>query len=292
MGANTSIAWATHTFNPWIGCTRVSSGCVNCYAETQDARGIYGGTKHWGPGKPRHLTSESYMSQPFAWNDEQRRHEHVHFSRGTMPEARPRVFCLSMGDICDPDAPPQRLEQTLQTIEQTPYLDWLLLTKRPERYAEVLTGRVGRGPLPYFPPNLWLGTTTEDQQRHDERVPELLSVPAAVWWLSMEPMLGPIVLHTSLIARAKRFPGRVWVICGGESGRGARPFDLGWAWHLQAQCKQAGILFFMKQLGAFPVRQGGRYPTPGDRRKGGNMEDWPPRLRQQQVPGSIVLAAT
>lgn len=108
MGANTSIAWATHTFNPWIGCTRVSPGCVNCYAETQDARGLYGGTKHWGPGKPRHLTSEAYMRQPFAWNEEQRQHERVHLERGTMPVSRPRVFCLSMGDICDPDAPPHR----------------------------------------------------------------------------------------------------------------------------------------------------------------------------------------
>jgi protein gp37 len=172
MSANTGIAWTDHTFNPWWGCQRVSPGCEHCYAETFDHR--LGG-KHWGPQAERRFFGDAHWNEPRKWNKAARE-----------AGVRKRVFCASMADVFEArdDLNGERL-RLWQLIEETPWLDWQLLTKRPENVAKILTARWLENPRP----NVWIGTTVEDQKRADERVPELLKVPAAVRFLSVEPLL-------------------------------------------------------------------------------------------------------
>ena len=214
MSTATKIEWCDATFNPWIGCTKVSPGCAHCYAATLDSqrysKNLGGGTKvapvsHWGPGAPRHLTST--WRDPIKWNRQAAPDfagPHPWFSG-----PRPRIFCASLADWLDSEVPLAWLSDLLALIRGTPHLDWLLLTKRPQNWrsrlqelastqadigsqiaSEWLSGR----PLP----NIWVGTTTEDQARADERIPLLLQIPARVRFLSCEPMLGPVDLSSVL----------------------------------------------------------------------------------------------
>lgn len=241
MGADSSIEWTTHTFNPWWGCQKVSPGCANCYALTLSKR--YGHDV-WGPAKTtgRRMMSENYWQQPLKWN-----------KAAEVAGERKRVFCASMADVFE--ANPQLTEskaRLFELIEQTPWLDWLLLTKRPENIM---------GMIPYawhLEPrtNVWYGTSVEDQQRADERIPELLQVPAAVRFLSCEPLLGPVDIDGWLweddgpnYRNGNRVLGIDWVICGGESGHGARPMHPDWARSLRNQCQAAGIAYHFKQHG-------------------------------------------
>lgn len=228
MGANTGIEWATHTFNAWEGCVRVSEACRFCYAERRDQQ--YHGGSHWGPGSTRKKMSESYWRQPLKWNAKAK-------AEGT----RPRVFCSSLADVFEdhPDLVIPRNE-LFELIDSTPYLNWLILTKRPENikrlwpfgfYDDLFTWQ-----------NIWIGTTVENQEYADKRIPELLKIPAKVRFLSIEPMLGAIDL--SLYADSISL-----VIAGGESGPNARPSHPDWFRSLRDQCQAAGVVFFFKQWG-------------------------------------------
>lgn len=223
MGEASKIEWTDHTFNPWVGCQRVSPGCDHCYAEGWAKRS---GMVQWGPHGERKRTSEANWRKPIKWAKDARNH---------LP-ARQRVFCASLADVFDNRAEPQWRADLFALIQATPGLDWLLLTKRPENIRKMLPDDWGNG---Y--PNVWLGTTTEDQPHYDRRWPILRDIPAAVRFISYEPALGSL---TTL--RCEGAPD--WIICGGESGPGRRPFDLQWAYDLQADCALSGIAFFMKQI--------------------------------------------
>ncbi|WP_421988519.1 phage Gp37/Gp68 family protein [Roseococcus sp.] len=269
MGADTKIEWADHTFNPWTGCQRVSPGCDHCYAEAQAKRNTstFGA---WGAHAERKRTSESYWRQPLKWNSEA-------CKAGT----RPRVFCASMADVFDNQVPESWRADLWNLIAATPHLDWLLLTKRPQLIAKMLP--VASAPNPDYRPwpepwpwrNVWLGTTVENQAEADRRIPQLLAVPAAKRFLSCEPLLGAVDLRkvqgpngiqvVDSLRGTSRDPewsapsARIdWVICGGESGPGARPMHPDWARSLRDQCAAAGAPFFFKQWGDWkPICEGG-----------------------------------
>lgn len=245
MAENSKIEWTDHTFNPWWGCTRVSPGCVHCYAETFDKR-VHGKEKaHWGVSAGRRFFGDKHWNEPLKWN-----------AKAGAEGIRRRVFCASMADVFEDR--PELVEpraRLFALIEATPGLDWLLLTKRPENME-----RLARDVWPdEWPPNVWAGCTVEDQQRADERILELVSVPAAIRFLSCEPLIGPVDLRRWLeidrLIDSKEWersgfrPEIDWVICGGESGHGARPMDPEWARSLRDQCQAAGVAFLFKQWG-------------------------------------------
>ena len=238
MAKDSAIEWTHHTFNPWWGCTKVSPGCKHCYAEIW-AKRI--GRALWGPKAPRRLLSDDYWKQPLAWNREAHR----------LGERR-RVFCASMADVFEDRAELDTQRKRLWTvIEQTPCLDWLLLTKRPENVTKL---------APYgsvWPHNVWLGATAENQRWLDKRIVQLSRIPVRVLFLSCEPLLGPLDFG-SWIERSRRNELRLvdWVIAGGESGHHARPANPEWFSSLRDQCVAAGIRFHFKQYGNWkPIAQ-------------------------------------
>lgn len=252
MGENTAIEWCDHSWNPWSGCTRVSAACDHCYAEAMAKRAprTFGS---WVPGGARKRTSEANWREPLRWN---RAAEKV--------GGRFRVFCASMADVFDNQVYPAWRCDLWDLIWETAHLDWLLLTKRPQNIAKMLPVKAqgaladwGRGW-----PNVWLGTTVENQAEADRRIPHLLSVPAHVHFVSCEPLLGPLDIRRHLIGHEDHggtgqcigwTPPIDWVICGGESGPRARPMHPDWARSLRDQCQAAGAPFFMKQMGG-PVK--------------------------------------
>lgn len=239
MGNSTEISWCHHTYNTHWGCQRWSPGCENCYAETLALRW---GHKIWGPPKttPRRLFGDKHWAEPIGWD----------LAAAAAGERR-RVFCASMSDVFEdhPMLPPVR-ERLWDLIGRTPNLDWLLLTKRPENIAAMMPDR--------YWPNVWLGTSTEDQQRADERVPVLLRYRdlAPVLFLSVEPMLAPIDLSIAIGDRVTT-ADIDWCIVGGESGPRHRPFDTDWARSLRDQCAAADIAYFFKQHGGRTHAEGG-----------------------------------
>ncbi|WP_217923800.1 DUF5131 family protein [Miltoncostaea oceani] len=304
MGADSAIQWTHHTFNPWRGCTHVSPGCEHCYAEALSKRNpAQLGT--WGAGGTRVIASESYWRQPERWN-----------RAAEKAGERHRVFCASLADVFEDrpelDEPRVRL---LDLIIATPHLDWLLLTKRPEN-ARTILREVERGArwvgstFAEAFPNVWLGTTVEDQRRADERIPILLDTPAAVRFLSCEPLLGPVDL-VEPVRRHRNGPlpfrtaGIDWIIVGGESGPKARPMDLAWARSLVEQGQRAAVPVFVKQLGRRPVyavdHRGGDgmdvrvtgatslYAVPGIAHShGGDIDEWPADLQVREFPTAAV----
>lgn len=230
MAKNSKIEWTTHTFNPWWGCVKMSPACKFCYAESWSKRL---GQKVWGINAERRFFGEKHWAEPLAWNRE-----------AQSSNERPRVFCASMADVFedrrDLDAERRKL---WRLIEQTPALDWLLLTKRPD-LVQALTPWDHR-----WPENVWIGTTTEDQEWADERLAALARIPARVRFISAEPLLGPIELgqwaqHIN------------WVITGGESGPNARPSSPSWFRSLLNECMAADIPFHFKQWGDWAPGQG------------------------------------
>jgi protein gp37 len=242
MGKFTEISWTDHTFNPWWGCTRVSPGCVHCYAETFDRR-VHGkdNKAHWGVKAGRRFFGDKHWNEPLRWN-----------AAAAKAGVRRRVFCASMADVFEdrPELVEHRIRLFL-LIQNTPWLDWQLLTKRPENMVRLAREAGWDGD---WPENVWAGCTAEDQQRADERIPELLQVPAAVLFLSCEPLLGPVNLRGNLYRNGMWVNGqrRVdLVIVGGESGHGARPMHPDWARSLRDQCVAAGVAFHFKQWGEY-----------------------------------------
>lgn len=228
MGADTAIAWTDSTFNPWWGCTKVDPLCVNCYAEAFDKR--VGGA-HWGAGTERRTFGAAHWNEPLKWNREA-------FKAGT----RRRVFCASMADVFDDEAPTGELDRLWDLIRVTPSLDWLLLTKRAHRIRESLP--IDWGTNGYE--NVWLGVSVgEDGGRW--RIGALAAVPAKVRFLSMEPLLQPMPnLHLD---------GIDWVIVGAESGHGRRPMALDWVRGIRDQCAGRAGFFFKQTVDAATGRK-------------------------------------
>jgi protein gp37 len=274
MGKNTKIEWtgtplddgtiaSGHTFNPWIGCAKVSDGCKHCYAETlMDTR--YGRVQ-WGPDGMRVKTSEKYWKDPLKWNREAKEQGHP-----------VKVFCGSLCDVFEsrPDVAEWRLE-LLDLIEATPDLNWLLLTKRP--------GDVPRHTLRWWdgwPDNVWLGASASTQEAANERIPLLLGVPAAGHFLSLEPLLEFVSLKPEWL---KPPDGLDWLIAGGESG--PRECDVLWLYSLRMTAQLFGAKYFVKQLGTNPVLDGqslkGHFPLSG---KNDRMADWPHCIQVREYP--------
>lgn len=240
MSANTKIEWADHTFNPWLGCTKVSSACDHCYAEGWAKRS---GLVQWGVHAERRRTSESNWRQPFKWNAEAER-----------LGVRYRVFCASLADVFDNAVPQEWRDDLWALIAQTPRLDWLLLTKRIGNVGNML-------PVSFdferMYPNVWIGATICNQEEADRDIPKLLAVPVAKRFLSIEPLLGPVAVFSEITGELLHTsgddssPGAIdWIIVGGESGPGARPMHPQWVRALRDQCAVAnGAAFFFKQWG-------------------------------------------
>ena len=229
MAITTGIEWTDSTFNPWIGCTNVSPGCDHCYAEVMNA---YRHWTQWRPHGERHRTSAATWKNPIKWQADAPR-----FQREN--GRRQRVFCASLADVCDNQAPAGWRADLYALIRATPDLDWQILTKRPQNIARFLPADWGDG---Y--PNVWLGATTEDQHHFDQRWPSLLSVPAAVRFVSYEPGPGALRLPD-------RGPVPDWIISGGESGAAARAMNPQWARDLRDDCQRRGIPLFHKQWGSY-----------------------------------------
>lgn len=221
MGESTAISWTDHTFNPWWGCTRVSPGCVNCYAETFDKR--IGGD-HWGPGKPRRTFGLKHWNEPLAWDRKARE-----------AGVKRKVFCASMADIFDAEAPEGERERLWDLIRATDSLIWQLLTKRVEGYEDL------PGDLMCCP-DVWKGFTAEDQEHYDERWHSMKRWPG-ITWCSYEPALGPLTTF-------KVWHKPNWIVFGGESGNQRRPCEQMWADNLLKECRAHGVAFFMKQMSA------------------------------------------
>lgn len=257
MSENTKIEWCDATVNHWAGCTAVSPACDNCYAKRMAGR-LWG--TQWGPGQPRHQ---------FAGADKTLRA----LDRKAQRQGRPlRVFHNSLSDFFDKDVPVQWRISAMRSIVETPNLIHILLTKRIGNAAEMLdvAFRAVHGQREKWadnvPSNVWIGATIVNQAEADRDIPKLLAVPARVRFLSMEPLLGPVTLrevhsdmceidaltgnHGVLRPLRGRSEAKVhWVICGGESGTGARPMHPDWARSLRDQCKAAGVPFLFKQWG-------------------------------------------
>ena len=217
------IEWTDHTCNFWYGCVEVSPACDFCYAKTMmDTR--YGKVE-WG-GDRRRAGAESWR-KPFCWQRE-----------AEQDGKRRRVFTLSLGDFFDNQVDPQWHVDAWDVIRRCPNLDWLILTKRPQNILKTLPADWGKGW-----DNCWLGCTVENQTEAKRRIPHLLKVPAAVLFLSCEPLLEKVDLSewVDLID---------WVIVGGETGTKPRYLEPDWARDLRKQCSAPGTAYFVKQMTA------------------------------------------
>lgn len=230
MADETGISWTDHTFNPWWGCSKIAPGCENCYAAALDKRT---GGDYWNPKTDPRRTRIQNWKKVIQWNEQ-----------AEIENRRHRVFCGSMMDWCDKNAPPGALESLWQLISKTPMLDWQLLTKRATRIAECL-------PVDWYDgyENVWLGVTVENKEFGIPRIKELQKIPAKVRFLSAEPLLESL----------GEFPldGIRWVIIGGESGPGFRPFNKKWAEEIISQCDEKDISVWFKQHGGNSRDKGG-----------------------------------
>jgi len=280
--AETKIEWADYTFNPWMGCTKVSPACAHCYAE-RDFDHRYNKVQ-WGPSGTRVLTSDANWKKPLKWNSE-----------AAENGVRYRVFCASLADVfedwhgpiynssgrelwIDGRGPFVRGEnyqgdgrlltmddvrrRLFELIDATPNLDWLILTKRPENIRRMWIDekKPWRATGKWHRDNVWLGTSVENQEYADQRIPELLKCRdlSPVLFLSCEPLLGPVEFSNvtkrsdAIQQLGKRaLDGIDWVIAGGESGPDARPSNPAWFRSLRDQCTAAKVPFHFKQWGEF-----------------------------------------
>lgn len=268
---NTKIEWADHTFNPWIGCTKISPGCDNCYAETLMDKRMH--VVNWGAGQPRKLTSESNWNQVKKWDHDAR-----------AAGKRVRVFCASLADVFDNEAHQVWLINLASLISITTNIDWLLLTKRIGNVMPMC--RHDSLLFDVLQEKVWLGITVVNQEEADRDIPKLLAVPAHKRFLSIEPMLEPIDIIPYVGGRAIQcgcgfrrndyglmgamienevcsdcykktttWPTVDWVIAGGESGPKARPSHPNWFRSLRDQCAATRVPFLFKQWGEWAPRE-------------------------------------
>lgn len=277
MGETTGISWTDSTINVWHGCEKVSAGCRNCYAEVSTpvrvkrARGL----EVWGKDAARDET-KGWEANLRKW---QKTAAEINGLMGGTPKPW-RVFGQSLSDTFEgrSDLDPLRA-RFFAAIEASPALTFQLLTKRPENVLRMVPASW----LDRWPAHVWIGCTVEDQENADLRIPHLLKVPAAVRFLSVEPQVGPVILHGGSVPSPPGSVGEVigrggwlrpngisWVIQGGESGSKARPFDLAWARSMRDQCLAAGVAFFMKQG-----------------HKGAPVETLPEDIRIQEFPDAV-----
>lgn len=271
MAIESKIEWTDATFNPWIGCTKISPACDHCYASVSTPTRRFG--VKWGAGEERRRTAPSNWQLPLRWNAQ---HDQFFAENGR----RRRVFCASLADVFDNEVDPAWRADLFALIEATPDLDWLLLTKRIGNVSKMapaswVGGPVQHGPDPAnihggWPANVWLGATICNQAEADRDIPKLLATRAAVKFLSMEPLLGEVDLaypeslfpngpamccsgHECGCGGQPTDPpllyGLDWVIVGGESGHGARPMNPTWARLLRDQCAAYRVPFLFKQWG-------------------------------------------
>jgi protein gp37 len=266
MAENSNIEWTHHTFNPWIGCIKKTEACKFCYAEEFAGTRLSHFGKMWGPNSERHETAASTWQLPPRWNRIASRLKERH-----------RVFCASLADVFeDNDQVIEKRIELWQMIRETPWLDWLILTKRPENFKKFLPEDWGNGWH-----NVWLGTSI-GWQKDEKMIDDLLSIPAVVHFLSMEPLIGPVDASKYLLK------GIEWVIVGGESGNNARECNIKWILSTVEQCKAAKVPVFVKQLGANSVyvstKTGKLKKLYTDDKKGGNIEEFPHPLRVRMFP--------
>ncbi len=263
MGEFTKIAWADHTFNPWEGCVKISPGCDACYASARDVRLHHG--ENWGMNAPRLVHRDAYWMQPLRWN-------RIALESGV----RARVFCGSLMDIMEDrrDLDPARA-RLYQIIRLTPYLDWLLVTKRPMNFQRLLPA----GWLGNMPKNIWAITTVESRE-FTWRIDELFKIPFRIRGVSYEPALGPVDFRPWI------HRGLDWLIIGGESkqpGYNPREFDIAWAADAIAQCEGTRCAPFVKQLGSAPM-DGAEMLFNIRHNKGEDPEEWPASFRVRRLP--------
>jgi protein gp37 len=254
MGDTTHIEWTDATWNPVTGCTRVSPGCVNCYID-------------WAPPfrvEGRHFTDrDGNRSHAIGATTGVRLHpDRLDWPLRKRSWRGKRVFVCSLADLFHDDVPDEYIARVFAVMALTPEVTYQVLTKRPARMRALLASGTFAGMVwrdvddPSWPlPNVWMGVTVEDQERADQRIPILLDTPAAVRWLSCEPLLGPVDLDatgmgvTGTSGPESRPSAVDWVVAGGESGPNARPMHPSWARSLRDQCATAGVPFLFKQWG-------------------------------------------
>lgn len=245
----TKIEWATAVWNPVTGCTKVSEGCRNCYAE-----GI--ANRFWGERKFTDIRChEDRLNQPETWKKGQ------------------RIFVNSMSDLFHPDVPYDFIVDVFATMNANRQHTFIVLTKRPDRYYQLVRGTL----MPI--PNVWIGVSVENQKAADERIPVLLKSPAAVRFVSCEPLLGNVNLK-GFYKNGMWVDGQNridWVIVGGESGTRARPMHPNWVRSIRDQCQEANVPFFFKQWGEWQLT---------DEREE-MKQDGNERLTSIDVPGAI-----
>lgn len=313
MSEQTSIEWTDTTWNPVVGCTRVSAGCDHCYAARLAATRLKGRPEYQSlavitaSGRPAftgqiRLLPER-LGEPLRWRSPR------------------RVFVNSMSDLFHEQVPDEFIDQVFAVMALARRHTFQVLTKRPERMrlyttdagvrdrvweaaTILLNHREGGRHWPL--PNVWLGVSVEDQRRYDERIEALRQTSAAVRFLSCEPLLGPIELGDDFWESGNVVD---WVIVGGESGPGSRSFDVAWARAIIQQCRDARVPVFIKQLGARPIVMGAnragvwpdgvgfeRHERDGCAhlfrvllrdRKGGNPDEWPMELRRREYPETV-----
>lgn len=338
--SKSAIEWTEDTWNPVIGCTRVSEGCRNCYAERMSARLASMADADAEKGRPPSTRKHNYTRV-------------VKYKDGyALPQWNNRIVCVdealgeplkrrksttyfvnSMSDLFHKDVPFEFIDKVFAVMALTPQHTYQVLTKRPERMAEYsrhdatqnragLIGDVADsmrrefgigdptiGPLGHGEPgekwyplsNVWLGTSVEDQAAADTRIPHLLRCQAAVRFLSLEPLLGPVDLTKTCINPPQETAsadgsywyagdaGVDWLIVGGESGPGARPCNAEWIRSIIQQGKAAGVPVFVKQLGKVPTWAGMAPPQVFHDKKGADMAEWPEDLRVREYPGCLTV---
>jgi len=245
MGEKTGIEWTSASWNPWYGCTKISPGCKFCY--------MYREMERYGRDPFTVTRSKTKFYDPLKWVKK--------------PETTPKFcFTCSWSDFFIEQADPWRAE-AWDTIRRTPQITYQILTKRPHLIRERLPEDWGEGYR-----NVWLGVSAETQPYWNERVPQLLDIPAALHWASLEPLLGPIDMGQGFPINGVSFTRFIrWAVVGGESGSD-RVMDPDWARTIRDKCKSAGVAFFMKQMGG-PASD-----------KGGELESIPEDLRIREYP--------
>jgi len=273
MATKTKIEWTDYSWNPVTGCTEADTSCRNCYAKRMAAR--LAGRNGYPADEPFRLTLHpDRLDEPLRWRKPR------------------RVFVCSMGDLFHKDVPDEFIDQVWAAMIARAQHTFLVLTKRPDRMADY-----ARQWHREYQDHIWMGSSAGTQEMLDRRLPHLLRIPAAVRFLSLEPLLGPIDIPAACVKRRRGDPQPNWVIVGGESGPKARPCDVEWIRSIVQQCKAAGVPCFVKQLGAKATTgPTGNFRTYRGRRqielaglglrdpKGGNMAEWPEDLRVREVP--------